>query len=238
MDLSDVPNLKNLSGLAASERFQIIRDEIRERICFLIYPPDTQLSESNLAAEFGVSRTPVRSVLAQLEAEGLVETHQGVRTKVRQIGIDVLKEEYELRMNLAELAGTMGLLRACEEDIAAFEQILEGLEVLRNAPTIPAYGRINLEIHRQFLKRVKNGSLRNMIDVMYFRTSRIWLSRMPINSWEDEISELTRKVLLMVEMVRTNDSVGIGLLQRNIIFASLDRLKYTNLADNLNSTSS
>ena len=44
----------------ALDRFHIMYSVLRERICMLIYPPGTQLGEEAIAAEFGVSRSPLR----------------------------------------------------------------------------------------------------------------------------------------------------------------------------------
>ena len=60
------------------ERFERLYRTIRDRICLFEYPPGGRLSEEELAAEFSVSRTPVRRVLARLEAEGLIEARHGV----------------------------------------------------------------------------------------------------------------------------------------------------------------
>src|SRR5215210_2300727 len=60
-----------------------IKDEIyaalRERIVFGEIGPGDRLVETDLAARFGVSKTPVREALLMLEAEGLVRlrAHRG-----------------------------------------------------------------------------------------------------------------------------------------------------------------
>ncbi|WP_246230634.1 GntR family transcriptional regulator [Bradyrhizobium cytisi] len=215
---------KNLGTFSSAERFKIIHDEIRHRICFLIYPPGHQLSETALASEFGVSRTPVRSVLAQLEAEGLIETHHGVATRVTQIELATLRDEYELRMSLAELAGQMGLIPATEDAIESLEQVSLDLDALRLTPSSIEYAKINLDFHKIFIGRIRSNSLRTLIDRLYFRTSRIWLAKIPLINWSNEIQTFQRQVQLMGEMFKMGDDRGVGILQRHIIFTSLMRL--------------
>src|SRR5262245_62524476 len=80
------------------ERFERLYATMRDRICLLEYKPLEHLSEEELAAEFNVSRTPIRRVLSRLEAEGLVESRHGVGTIVTKISFAALSQVYQLRM--------------------------------------------------------------------------------------------------------------------------------------------
>lgn len=51
----------------------VVYERLRERIQNLDLAPGTKLSEATLAAEFGVSPTPVRDALSRLSQEGLIE---------------------------------------------------------------------------------------------------------------------------------------------------------------------
>ena len=73
--------------VTATERHSRIYSTIRERISLLEYPPSTVIGENELAKEFGVSRTPIRSVLQRLNFEGLVDIRNGVGTVVTDIDL-------------------------------------------------------------------------------------------------------------------------------------------------------
>lgn len=65
--------------------FQQIADELRQRITSGAYPPGSKLpSESELVAEFGVTRLTVRRGLAVLVNEGLTEPRRGRGVYVRE----------------------------------------------------------------------------------------------------------------------------------------------------------
>jgi len=85
-----------------TERFNRIYKAIRERISLLEYAPGAVLNEGLLAQEFGVSRTPIRSVLQRLSYEGLVTTRNGIGTIVTEVDVKTFKDIYALRMRLAE----------------------------------------------------------------------------------------------------------------------------------------
>ena len=64
---------------------QKIQAELRTRI--FLAPPDTPLvfRETDLAREFGISRTPIRQILQGLAHEQLVETQTGVGTVLTEL---------------------------------------------------------------------------------------------------------------------------------------------------------
>ena len=70
---------------AARPRVEEIADAIRKRICLQPLNDETTLLEGTLAAEFGVSRTPVRQALQRLSYEGLVEVRTGVGSIAYQL---------------------------------------------------------------------------------------------------------------------------------------------------------
>jgi DNA-binding GntR family transcriptional regulator len=75
-------------------------DLLREQILSGALPEASLLRQEKLAAEFGVSRVPIREALHQLEAEGLVtmQSHKGA--VVSSLSIDDLEEVYEIRARL------------------------------------------------------------------------------------------------------------------------------------------
>src|SRR5690554_3961959 len=85
------------TGRQAPSTVEHIYLELRERIAVLTYPPGTALSETKLAEEFGVSRTPIRQVLQHLEFDGLVEAKHGIGTIVSAIDFMYLQQVYALR---------------------------------------------------------------------------------------------------------------------------------------------
>jgi DNA-binding GntR family transcriptional regulator len=74
------PRVLSLPSLGAHPKIKdVIYQELRERIVFGGFSPGDRLVEADLAAKFGVSKTPVREALLTLEAEGLVvlRPHRG-----------------------------------------------------------------------------------------------------------------------------------------------------------------
>ena len=93
----------------AKRRSEEVRDEIEEQIAFGKYPPGKPLDETELAEQFGVSRTPVREALNQLATAGLIEIRPRRGAVVAEVGPQRLIEMFEV---MAELEGMCGRLAA------------------------------------------------------------------------------------------------------------------------------
>jgi DNA-binding GntR family transcriptional regulator len=85
-------------------------------------PADTVLRQGRLAAQFGVSRTPIREALRQLAAEGLVAFSPNRGVRVRGVGAGELIEAFRIRAELEALAAELATPLIGAEDLAALER--------------------------------------------------------------------------------------------------------------------
>jgi DNA-binding GntR family transcriptional regulator len=92
-------------------------DQIRQAIIEGRYAAGQRLIEQRLAAEFGLSRTPVREAVRRLEAEGMVVTERNRGATVRPITATEIADSYELRSRLEGLAVERAAVRATPEDL-------------------------------------------------------------------------------------------------------------------------
>ena len=79
-------------------------NEIEKNILSGVYPAGQQLTELRLSKDLGVSRTPIREALRQLELEGLVKTVPNKGATVVGITDKDIKDIYTIRMSLEALA--------------------------------------------------------------------------------------------------------------------------------------
>lgn len=94
-----------------SRRSELLRETIEERIATGQYLPGMRLDESELADEFGVSRTPIREALIQLDSEGLVEMRPRRGAIVVEISPQRLCEMFEVMAELEAMCGRLAARR-------------------------------------------------------------------------------------------------------------------------------
>lgn len=142
---------------------------LRERIVTGDIPPGTRLRAEGLASALSVSRTPVRSALAVLSAEGLVEYGVNRGYTVRAVTIGDVFDAIEVRAALEGQSARLSVELGWEPP--ALERLV-GLA--RRGREIVDYGqwsevieadwyRINLEFHRAIQHASQNRVLRNAI---------------------------------------------------------------------------
>jgi len=103
---------------ASDRAYRMLRDEILDGTL----PAGTVLLEVEQAARIGVSRTPLRSAVARLVADGLVAGRSGRGFSVTEMSVESINDLYELREALEERAAT---LAARSADRSAFGLLRE-----------------------------------------------------------------------------------------------------------------
>jgi DNA-binding GntR family transcriptional regulator len=109
----------------ASTQFssQKIYEKLRRKILQFELYPGTRITESELAADFKVSRTPVRAALQRLAVEGhvIIQPKQGCF--VRAVDIERISEYYDVRVHLEAAAVELACEHMSDDDLDALEDI-------------------------------------------------------------------------------------------------------------------
>ncbi len=211
----------------ARDRFDRLHATLRDRICMLDYAPGLRLSEAELAAEFGTSRTPMRRVLGRLEGEGLVQSVQGVGTFVTDVTLAELDQTYELRMELAGLAGRLSPQPPEEDVMNRLRAGAEAAKALALDPEPRVFARLNMDFFLLRLILTANEPLRETAERLYIRTARIWLKsvfaeRLDLHEEVHAFEAETRDVTAAIEI---GDLEAAALIQRAHISMSYRRLR-------------
>jgi DNA-binding GntR family transcriptional regulator len=202
----------------------LIFTTLRDRICLLEYPPGTVLREADLAAEFGVSRTPLRAVLHQLSHGGLIESRDGVGTIVTDLTFDEIRDIYLMQMKLAELIGQMTPKTFTSEHQQAAKALYHRADQLKETFDVSEYWQINHDLHFLISTVIGNSALQEAWDHLYFQAARMWYRHVltdPSGGVESLIAELGE----VTRAIDEQDAVALGYCQRNYISYGLSRLQ-------------
>jgi DNA-binding GntR family transcriptional regulator len=96
--------------------------EIRDRVFVGTLPVGTWLRQEAIAAEFAVSRTPVREALRELQARGIVSLLPNRGALVRGPTLKEIREAYAVRAELEGLAARLAASRVSAADLDRLRQ--------------------------------------------------------------------------------------------------------------------
>jgi DNA-binding GntR family transcriptional regulator len=102
-----------------------VYDEIRHRLLAREYAAGSKLSLHELAAELGVSRSPVHHALTRLVSEGLLTVRARRGYFVTPVTAKALAEGYDVRLALELHAAERAIGEVTGRDIAGFRSLLD-----------------------------------------------------------------------------------------------------------------
>jgi len=218
--------------MAANTDFDSLYKEIRTRIYLTEYPPGEAIREEEMAAEFGVSRTPIRRVLHRLEFEGLVTSQRGIGTIVTAVDVKSLKDVYAFRLKLAKLVGELSSPRITENQITELENLKDRVLKIEDQYDPKALALLYLEFHEQMMILITNTPLRQIYDQLFHQTARVWLQILPELDWGDEVLAIYEEIRDVIKTLRANDINTMATVRRNHLAMVLHRInKYLGSAD-------
>jgi GntR family transcriptional regulator, rspAB operon transcriptional repressor len=138
-----------IKAIAQTRLTQTVYKLLRARIASHDFVPGQQLRLELLAAQLGVSRTPVREALNQLAAEGLVEIRPRRGTFVAQVDLSTVAELYQLRLIIDTSVAKLLAARVTKSQIRMLSKLLDKLGSQVDGEAYVDYGAY-LECHRDF----------------------------------------------------------------------------------------
>ncbi|MGW0970226.1 GntR family transcriptional regulator [Streptomyces sp. NPDC002516] len=166
-------------------RTEFVLEGIRHRILTGQLSPGQALVETELAAHFGVSKTPVREALKTLAGTGLVVMSQFKGVTVRRVDADMAREVYDVRLLLEPEA-----LRRVVRRGAPLDAARDALTRAGAAADTAERSLANREFHRALYAPCGNPLLVRMLDEVRDQAALVstvaWASA---PSWEREAGE-------------------------------------------------
>jgi len=127
-------------------------DRLREAIVTGRFQPSERLIEVEVARELGVGRSAVRTALARLEHEGLVEHERHRGARVRLVGAQEAVEILETRAVLEGLAARHAAVNATAEDVRHLTAVLDEMRRRLDAGDLLGASDQNAVLHGRILE--------------------------------------------------------------------------------------
>lgn len=146
-----------------------MREAIEEEMATGRLPPGTRLDEMELAARFGVSRTPIREALSLLAGEGLLESGPRRGLVVAQASPYRLIEMFEVMAELESMCARLAARRITEGELAALQERHEACRSAAQQQDPDGYFRANEAFHLALYAASHNAFLTEQVQTLQRR---------------------------------------------------------------------
>ncbi|MBC7941543.1 MAG: GntR family transcriptional regulator [Chitinophagaceae bacterium] len=141
-------------SLAPRALYQDVADRLRQQIFDRLLEPGSWIDEMKLAAEYGISRTPLREALKVLATEGLVTMKVRRGAYVTEMSRDDMAQVYHLLALLESDAAAVVAARATAEELQQLAKLHDRLE--KQVRQHDAFFSTNEQFHMTLLQFAGN----------------------------------------------------------------------------------
>jgi DNA-binding GntR family transcriptional regulator len=194
-----------------------ILETIRDAIMSGALKPGEKVAEPELAARFGISRTPIREAFRQLESEGYLSVVPRKGALVVSFSAKDVEEFYAIKSILEGYAARKACSLLSTREINKLEGINEKLREIAAEGDVRHFFKVHNSFHDLFIKGAGNEKLHDMIAALLKKFQRLRLAslskpgRMQISVEEHEkiIEAFRNRDAILAEMlVQKNAEYG------------------------------
>ncbi len=165
--------MKNMTSLSesASLRSQVFR-ELEEAILSGTLKPGDTMAEMKLSAQLGVSRTPVREAIGQLELEGLVRSMPNRGAVVVGVSQQDMKDIYTIRTHIEGLAARWAAEKIEPEELRELRDIVDLQEFYLKKGDVLQVWQLDSRFHELIHNDCRSNPLRHMLTSFHHYIAR------------------------------------------------------------------
>ena len=203
---------------------QAIYLELRRRICLLDYQPGSRLNERELASEFGVSRTPLRTVLQRLEYDGLIVSQHGNGTEVTSIDLSSMRDIYIVRMRLMDAMAESSPLPVTDNIVGDIRDLEEVCRELLHSRDKRRFAEVIIRLHQILHGLTSNRSLRDFNDILFYQSARFWFLLLERMDFRQQVEDLLDELRMLLRCFELRDVRLVAAMHKAHLAIVLSRL--------------
>lgn len=193
---------------------ELVTEQVRHMIVSGEIDLGEHLSESRLARDLAVSRTPVREAINRLEMEGLLKVEPQRGTFVFYLGADELAKLCDARVALETAALSAALEQEVEGLVADLERCTEAMTKARAADDVNGYLALDTTYHQLFFDHADNRFLNDAYQTIAQKMAAV---RNRLGRHPDHMAKSYREHLDMLEAAKRRDTAAaLDILVRHI----------------------
>jgi len=194
--------------------------QIEEDIINGRYLEGEKITESMLCNDLGVSRTPIREAIRQLELEGLVESIPNKGIVVTGITRTDIEDIFEIRELIEGLAARKSAQKMNDEEIERLKEIIDLQEFYTMKNDIKGLVKMDSEFHKAIFKGSASRTLNNTLSMFHHN-----LKKARRDTFSNEFSDvILNEHKLIYEAIVNKDSKEAEILTNKHVKNAKKRL--------------
>ncbi|HUU36855.1 MAG TPA: GntR family transcriptional regulator [Candidatus Desulfaltia sp.] len=170
--------------------------------------PGSVINLDETSRKLGVSRTPLRDALLQLEMEGFVTIQARRGVVVNSLSLQDIKDCYEVIGALESTALWHAFSKIGEAEVKAMEDLVEGMKRAIQADDFDLYYEKNLALHDVYLGLCGNERLVRIVNTMKKRLYDFPRQRGFVKEWEQASIIEHTELLDLIRQGKTSEAVA------------------------------
>lgn len=184
---------------------RVLREQIKDHLIQLILSgqlkPGDRIVETKLAQELGVSQTPVREALRDLELLGFVVSAPFRGTQVREFSREELVEIYPIRAAIEGVAARAAATRLTNEHVLALEEQIDRMREAVEAGDCDNIVKADIAFHRIVVEASGNQLVQQFWTSLSLATSTF----LTISIAQRPLADLPSRHERVLEALRSGD---------------------------------
>ncbi len=199
MKNGETPHLSEIVNKSLSEQ---VLDALRDAILDGDLKPGNTLVETDLAAQLGVSRAPLREALRILSAEGLVEAVPYHGTKIRALTRADIEEIYSLRAALEQFAIQRVIRNGDPTAVDQLRAHYEDMLAAARAGDLKKVNEFDRNFHRTLIILSNHGLLLATWNGLYLRVRQVMAL---LNKTNRDVTQIAYNHLPIIDALADGD---------------------------------
>ncbi|UQX88960.1 GntR family transcriptional regulator [Jatrophihabitans telluris] len=205
MDVNDWLGLSTRETPPRLTANQMVQDTLRRAILRGQLAAGSRLVQADIASTLEVSTTPVREALIQLAAEGLIQFDPHRGAVVHEIDLTELREIYEIRTALEEIAVRRAAVRITDDQLDQAAQCIKEMDATDDPAT---WVERNWQFH--FLIEQAAASKRLATVIKTVQNSAILYVAHSVRTNPQRMKEGNKEHAMLLTALRKHDSDDAG----------------------------
>ncbi len=196
---------------------RVLRDQVRERLMEDILSgrlqPGERIVETRVAKELGLSQTPVREALRDLELLGFVVTSAFRGATVRRVSPEDWAEIYPIRAVLEGVAARAAAARISDEDIKRLRELIEEMRAASGRGDKHATIQADIDFHAHIVELSGNRVLKQLWQSLRLATTTF----LTVSVTHRPLEELAERHTAVLEALMSRDGAAAESAMRSHI---------------------